>query len=254
MQIDWITTLAQIINFLVLVYLLKRFLYRPIVAAMGRREAQIAQRLDAAAQQSATAQQQTEAYTEKLRELEQQRAQLIEDAKREADTERAQLLDALRAEVDQIRSRWYAEVERERQAFLARTRQMMGEQVCQVARHALGDLANSQLEAQMLDVFLQKIAEVPAEDKARLAETASEKGLTVQTHFPLSPESQNHITAVIHKHIGAALAVSFEQQADVICGIALRGPGFKLEWNLESYLAHIDEQLAGHLNVATPGE
>jgi F-type H+-transporting ATPase subunit b len=254
MQVDWITTIAQIINFLVLVYLLKRFLYRPIVAAMGRRETNIAQRLDEAAQQSAAAQQQTETYDQKLRELEQQSAQLIEEAKREAETQRAELLDALRGEIAEIRSRWRSEVERERQAFLAQTRQLVGEQVCRVAQQAFADLADSKLENQMLGVFLQKIAAVPAEDKARLAETATEKGLTVQTHFPLSPEMQNKLTAAIHEQISNALAVHFEQAADLICGICLRGPGFKLAWNLDSYLAHIDEQLADHLNVATPGK
>ena len=45
MQVDWITTIAQIINFLVLVYLLKRFLYGPIVSAMIHREAHIAERV-----------------------------------------------------------------------------------------------------------------------------------------------------------------------------------------------------------------
>lgn len=254
MQIDWITTVAQIINFLVLVYLLKRFLYRPIVAAMSRREAHIARRLDEATQQSAEAQQQSDAYNNKIQELEQQREQLMEEAKREAEAQRTQLLNALRSEIADIRTRWHEEVERERQAFLAQTRQMVGDQVCLVARQAFGDLADVELENRILDVFLRKVAQVPAQDKARLAKTATEKGLMVQTRFPLSPEMRKKITTIIHEQIDAALAVHFEQAPELICGISLRGPGFKLEWNLESYLAHIDEQLSGHLKVATSGE
>ena len=38
MLIDWFTVLAQIINFLILIYLLKRFLYGPIIRAMEERE------------------------------------------------------------------------------------------------------------------------------------------------------------------------------------------------------------------------
>lgn len=253
MTVDWITTIAQITNFLVLVYLLKRFLYRPIVAAMSRREAHIAQRLDEAAEQSAAAQQQIEAYNEKVRELEWQREQLMENAKRDAETQRTQLLDALRDEIAAIRNRWHEEVERERQAFLAQTRRMVGEQVCQVARQAFGDLADAELESQMLNVFLRKMAGVPSQDKARLAETATEKGLTVQTRFPLSPVMQEQLTTLIHDQIGAALVVQFEQAPELICGIAVRGPGFKLEWNLASYLAGIDEQLSRQLHVASPG-
>jgi F-type H+-transporting ATPase subunit b len=250
MQIDWITTIAQIINFLVLVYLLKRFLYRPIVAAMDRREAHIAQRLDEAAQQSAEAQEQTDVYTEKSRELDRQREQLLEETKQEAEAQRTQLLDKLREEVSAIRIRWYEEVEREKQAFLAQTRQTVGEQVCQVARQAFGDLADAELESQMLNVFLKKVIEIPPQEKTKLAETATEKGLTVQSRFPLSTDMQQQFTSLIHEHIDAALTVYFEQVPGLICGICLRGPGFKLEWNLDSYLAHIDEQLSGLLNVS----
>jgi len=251
MQVDWITTIAQIINFLVLVYLLKRFLYRPIVAAMNRREAHIAQRLDEAAEQSATAQQKTDAYNEKIRKLELQRDQLMEDARHDAETQRAQLLDALRDEIAVIRTRWHEEVQREKQAFLAQTRQMVGEQVCQVARQAFGDLADAELESQMLNVFHRKMAGIPSQDKASLAESATDKGLTVQTGFPLSTEMQAQLITLIHDQLNSALAVHFEQVPALICGIALRGAGFKLEWNLESYLAHIDEQLSSPLHVAS---
>lgn len=254
MQVDWITTIAQIINFLVLVYLLKRFLYGPIVAAMDRREEHVAQRLEAAAQQSTLAQQQGNDYREKLHELEQQREQLMEAAKREAETQRIQLMDELRNEIATIRTRWHEEVKREQHAFLDQARQMVGDQVCRVARQALGELSDAELETQMLEVFLNKLAQVPAEDKKRLAETATEKGLTIQTGFPLSPTMQEKLSSEIHQHIAPALALHFEQLPALICGINLKGPGFKLEWNIESYLAHIDEQLAGRLAVASLGE
>ena len=254
MQVDWLTTIAQIMNFLVLVYLLKRFLYRPIVAAMNRREEHIAQRLEDAAQQSAMARQQGDAYREQVQELERHREQLIAEAKREAEAQRTQLLDALRDEIAAIRTRWHQEVKREQQAFLAQARQMVGEQVCLVARQALGDLADAGLEKQVLDVFQRKLAEVPADDRQKLAHSASESGLIVQTRFPLPPTMQESISTILHEHIAAEAAIHFIQAPELICGISLKAPGFKLEWNLESYLGHIDEQLASHLSVATLDE
>lgn len=254
MQIDWITTIAQIINFLVLVYLLKRFLYRPIVSAMNRREERIAHRIEEAAQQSAAARQQGDAYREQIQEFDRQREQLIAEAKRDAEAQRTQLLDALRDEIASIRTRWNEEVQREQQAFLAQARQMVGEQVCLVARQALGDLADTELEKQMLCVFQQKLAGVSAHDKLKLAQSAGKNGLVVQTRFPLSQAMAEKITTHIHEQIAAELAVHFEQAPELICGINLKAPGFKLEWNLESYLAGIDEQLASRLSVATLGE
>ena len=115
-------------------------------------------------------------------------------------------------------------------------------------------MSDAELETQMLDVFLKKLAQVPTEDKKQLAETAAEKGLTIQTSFPLSAAMQEKVRKMIHQHIAPVLALHFEQLPALICGINLKGPGFKLEWNIESYLAHIDEQLAGRLAVASLGE
>lgn len=249
MQIDWITTIAQIINFLVLVYLLKRFLYQPIVATIDRRESHIAQRLEEASVQSATAEQKTIAYDEKLRELEQQKEQFLEEAKSEANAQRAQLLDALREEIAATRSHWQAEVQSERQAFLLQTRQLVGEQVCEVARQALQELADNTLEQQMLTVFVKKLTELSNDDKTRLAQTAKDKGLIVQTHFPLTPERQAMVTQQIHEQIVPDLSVDYVVVPELICGVALRGPGYKLEWNLDNYLTQIAEQLDDHLNL-----
>jgi len=254
MQLDWITTIAQVINFLVLVYLLKRFLYRPIVNAMNKREANIALQLDEAQQQSAVAQQQSNDYQEKVNALERQREQLIEDAKREAEVQRSQLMDELRSEIATIRSRWHDEVKREQQAFLAQARQMVGEQVCFVARRALSELADDKLENQMLTVFLLKLTEVPKFDKLKLAESATANGLTVESHFPISQTNQEKITAIIHQQIAPGLTINFKQVADLICGITLKGPGFKLEWNLDSYLEDIDERLSSQLAMSSAAE
>ncbi len=62
MGADWFTVVAQIINFLILVALLKRFLYGPIIRAMDRREAEIASRMDAASDKTADAEKQRIRY------------------------------------------------------------------------------------------------------------------------------------------------------------------------------------------------
>ena len=45
MLIDWFTVGAQALNFLILVWLLKRFLYKPILHAIDEREKRIAKEL-----------------------------------------------------------------------------------------------------------------------------------------------------------------------------------------------------------------
>jgi len=69
MQIDWITVVAQIVNFLVLVWLLQRFLYGPITRAMKNREKRIENRLTEARQERNEAEDEAEAYRQKQRQL-----------------------------------------------------------------------------------------------------------------------------------------------------------------------------------------
>ena len=45
MLIDWFTIIAQALNFLILAWLLKRFLYRPVLNALDEREKLIASEL-----------------------------------------------------------------------------------------------------------------------------------------------------------------------------------------------------------------
>jgi flagellar biosynthesis/type III secretory pathway M-ring protein FliF/YscJ len=85
MQIDWLTVAAQIVNFLVLVWLLQRFLYRPITRAMARREERIETRLS----EAKAAREEVEAEAGRLREqqqaLEASREEMLSEARQEAD-------------------------------------------------------------------------------------------------------------------------------------------------------------------------
>jgi F0F1-type ATP synthase, subunit b len=68
-SIDWVTVIAQTANFLVLVYLLKRFLYSPVLEAMDQREQRVKDRLEHAQQRENDAEQQAQAHEEAIEEL-----------------------------------------------------------------------------------------------------------------------------------------------------------------------------------------
>src|SRR5580692_8977983 len=100
MLIDWFTVGAQALNFLVLVWLMKRFLYRPILDAIDAREKLVAAELADAAAKKAEAQKERDEFQHKNEEFDQQRAALLSKAADEARTERARLLDDARKAAD----------------------------------------------------------------------------------------------------------------------------------------------------------
>ncbi len=146
MQIDWFTFIAEIINFLVLMALLKRFLYGPIIKAMEQRERKISDRLQQAAEKTQEAQQEADLYRQKQQELKEQRSTMFSQAKAEVEQARLDLIKSARAEVDATQAKWYTAIRQEKDSFVRSLRQQVGQQIYATLRRALVDLANADLE------------------------------------------------------------------------------------------------------------
>ena len=102
MLIDWFTVGAQAINFLILVWLLKRFLYKPILHAIDAREKRIAAQLADAEAKKAEAEKERDAFEQKNEAFDRQRAALLKKATDEAKAERQRLLDEARRAADAL--------------------------------------------------------------------------------------------------------------------------------------------------------
>ena len=248
MLIDWFTVIAQIINFLILVALLKYFLYGRIIRAMDRREEKIASRLAQAEEREQEADRELQLYQEKVEELEQQRADLLSQAREDADSERKQLLGQAREEVEETKSRWYAAIEREKVSFLQDLRQRAGRQIFTIARRALGDLANADLEQQMVEAFCRRLAELTPERRQELGdalETSEE--VLVTSAFPLPEESQGEIARNLHQYVKHDVVIRYNLAPEVIAGLEVKVPGHKIAWSLDNYLEDLEGEIKGVL-------
>src|ERR1700679_2484181 len=96
MLINWFTVCAQAVNFLILVWLLKRFLYKPILVAIDAREKRIAAELANAAVKEADALRERDEFRRKNQDFDQERATLMAKAANEAKAERERLVDEAR--------------------------------------------------------------------------------------------------------------------------------------------------------------
>ena len=153
MQIDWITVIAQLINFLVLIWLLKRFLYGPITNAIVRREARIAERLRDSEDARREAKRQAEALAEQRAAVDRQQGEIMEEARHQAKTLRETLEREARDEAQELRHAWRQQVDDEKEAFLGSVRQSTARYVGELARTVLKELADADLEAQAAKRF-----------------------------------------------------------------------------------------------------
>src|SRR5674476_773841 len=149
MLFDWFTVGAQTLNFLVLVWLMKRFLYKPILDAIDAREKRIALALLDAVLKQTAAQKERDEFHSKNAEFDQQRNDLLSHAKDEAKAERQRLLDEARQVADALRVKRQdaltSELQRLQRDIVRRSR----EEVFAIANKVLTDLAGTPLEQRM---------------------------------------------------------------------------------------------------------
>jgi F-type H+-transporting ATPase subunit b len=244
--IDWFSVGAQVINFLILVVLLKRFLYGPIIRFMSEREQKIASQLARARQKKQEAEQEADTYRQKTNELDDLRRQMLDKMEQEVETWRQEKLAEARVEVEETQHRWYQAIQQDQEALVNQLRHRTVEQVLAISRRALADLANAELERQITARFIELIQQPDGDARLALKELIQRPGeaIVVRSSFELSPEVRRNIQAVIDKHIDTGRVVSFETSPQVTCGIELKVSGHKIAWSLDTYLETLGDSVS----------
>ena len=251
MLIDWFTVAAQITNFLVLVWLLKRFLYAPILNAMAEREKRVRDTIGSAVQREAEAGRERADFERKNAEFDREKQSLTMQARQSADDERARILDVARAEIDTLRSKWREGLAGEQATFRREFTVRAQEEVTAIARQALKDLAGVELDDRIAEVFLRRIEQLDGGERQRLVALAKESAAPaiVRSATQLAPPTRARIEAVLHETLGVSLPVQFEINDELLTGIEFCLKGYKVSWTLSDYLAAFQKSAAKLLDV-----
>jgi F-type H+-transporting ATPase subunit b len=244
--IDWFTVAAQIVNFLVLVALLKRFLYGPLVAAIDAREKSIADRLADAARKENEAAARIEQLAKDAADAEREKAAILAAARADADRQRGEILVQARENVKALEAKWRDELERERAAFLDDVRRRSAAEILAVTRSALHDLASADLQRCAMNAFIGKLESL---DPALLRAFAAH-GMTVVSKEDLPPELRGEVQRTLEERLGAPTAITFQRAPAMAWGVELRGNGQRIGWTPDAYLDSLEDKLRGALDKA----
>jgi F-type H+-transporting ATPase subunit b len=245
MHIDWFVLFCQIFNFLLLVYLLKRFLYGRIIKAMDDREAKIAARFADAEDMQVKATAAAELYEKRNQSLSETKEQMLNEATIAADAKRKELMEKVREEVDQVKTRWQDMLVREKDAFFSDLRQRVARQLYATARKALRDLADADLEERIVDEFLRRVKNLDEEKSVQIRKAISGGGnnVIIQSAFAISEQRRAQIEATLKKQITSDFKIKYLQQEEIVSGIELRVNGHKIAWSLNEYLETLVESM-----------
>lgn len=243
MIIDWFTVGAQLLNFVILVWLMKRFLYKPILHAIDAREKRIATELANADATKAEAHKERDEFQRKNQEFAQQRTALWSKATDEANAERQRLIEESRREADLLSAKRQDTLRNDarnlNQAISRRTQ----EEVFAIARKTLADLAGTSLEERISRVFTDRLRSLDNEAKKSLAKAldASSAPALVRSAFELPSEQRAAIQNSLNETFSADVPLRFETVPEVISGIELTMNGHKVAWSIADYLASLEE-------------
>jgi len=245
MLIDWFTVGAQTLNFLILVWLMKRFLYKPVIDAIDARESRIASALADATQKQAQADKQRDEFEQKNAEFDQQREAIARQASEKLDAQRQHLLAQAHAAADAMRDKRHADLTSELQTLQQDIAQRSQAEVFAVARKVLTDLSGIALEDRITEVFAQQLRamEAPARNELSNALQASPATVRVRSAFELTPEQQTSIGQALDAAMQAKLSLQFETSPEVISGIELSANGWKVAWNIADYMAQLQQHI-----------
>jgi len=245
MLIDWFTVAAQLINFVILAWLLKRFLYKPILNAIDAREERIAKELADAATTQSEAEGERDDYRRKNAEIDRQRDELLHQATDDANAERKRLVAEARTAAEALRADWQAGLERSQRSLGEEITRRTQEEVFAIARKALSDLAGASLEERMSEAFVLRLRALDDETLHALTgalPSASSPAL-VRSAFALPSEQHAKIRQAIDAVFATHVELRFETSPDFISGIEFTANSRRVAWTISEYLASMEKRV-----------
>lgn len=239
MEIDWTTFVLEIVNFLALVWILKRFLYRPVLEVLARRRAGVEQTLEDARQSESRAAELKAQFENRLADWEREKAALRAGLEAELVAERTRQQQALTQALT---------VERERQGALEahrqgeRQRELEAQAITQAGRFAtrfLSRLAGPALEARLVEVFIEDLAQLSEDQVAGLRIAAQTPAIRVQitSAFALEEDQRRRIAAAIAVRLGRPLDLVCGEDGRLLAGLRVAVGPWQLDLSLAGELA-----------------
>jgi F-type H+-transporting ATPase subunit b len=239
MELNWSTFLLEILNFLVLLWILKRFLYRPVLDTLARRQAGIEQALQSAEATRAEALALQAQYENRLGEWGEEREAEHEKLRREMNEERQRLLAALAQELEREREKARVLDEKLQADALRKYQESALAQGDRFVALMLSELAGQELETRLFELALRQIDSLPEErrDSIRLACEDAPEAAEAVTAYPLDGECRQRLTRKLGELVGMPVVCHFREDPGLLAGLRVTLGPWVFQANLQDELS-----------------
>lgn len=238
LELNWSTFLLEIVNFLVLVWLLKRFFYQPVLEAIGRRRADIEQTLKEAEMRHAEAEALQQQYQDRLTVWEQEREAARTELVKEVEEERNRQLGALRATLAQETEKAEVLARRRAEAERAQAQELALTQGAAFAARLLSRAAGPELERRLLDWVVDGLDTGSPERFQPLRTTANitVERIRVTSAYPLCEADRERLEGALRSALGVDGPFDYDRDSRLLAGLRVNVGAWVLGANLQDEL------------------
>lgn len=250
MEFNGFVFFAQIVNFLILIAILKKFLYRPILDAIRKRELYIKKTVEDADRSKTEFERSRAKYEEKMESLERDKERLKTKMYQEVEVERKKKIEEVKKEVGVLREKVKLQIEGEKQIFLSEIVNSLYRKFSIFADKALRELSNETLQSQILDLFIEKIDKLPNDEIQKICKKLgdSEGKITLSTFNPIEDEDRAKFEEALRNREVKFTEVNYRTKPELLMGVEMNVDSYYLLWNLENYLNEFKAEVEAILN------
>lgn len=238
MELNWSTFLLEIFNFLVLVWILKRFLYRPVMSVLDERRKKIEKSLDEATSHHSEAVALEKKYQARLAAWETEKQQARETLQQEIQTERIKKMEQLQIELDSKKEKDAIIGQRNQAETQRQYQQKSHDQGARFVSKLLNEIAGPELESRLFDLLIKSFDGLGDASLFTLRDACKNdaSNITVTSAYTLSDSQQQQLEQKLVQLCEQTVVVNYAQDSDLLAGLRICIGAWILRANLQDEL------------------
>jgi F-type H+-transporting ATPase subunit b len=243
MEFNLTTFIFEIINFLILIWILQRIFYKPLLEVIAKRRQFIDQSLSDAKNLKLQAEQQCSHYENRQKLWEQEKQAAISALHRQMEAERKAHLDKLNADLEQERQKANVLLAKQRRELQQQVEKQALRNGAKFAGMLLQQSAGPELEARLFTLLMDNLVTLPEACKLCLTMMGTKKSVPIKitSAYPLPVEMRRQLEQKLGTLINSQLNFQYHQDKALIAGLRMDIGAWVLNANLQHELTGFTE-------------
>ncbi len=234
MKFSITTFVIQIINFVLLSYILYRVLYKPLRNIMEKRRRLVMEDIDRALRMKEDAVKLKEKYEKLMKEISSFEKKEMEKAVGQGEEAKAAILERASREAREEKEKAAAVIENERREMMSSLKVDAAEISAELASRLLSSLADVSLHRKLVEMMLKELEEHPP----AVAERPGEGGkAVVASAYALDESESRSMETLLKDYVGLRVAIEQKVEPELIAGVRLWLDGHVLDGSIKGQLA-----------------